>query len=301
MIRIGITGAGSLMAGELIRLLINHPDVEILWLYDSKHNGKAAETIHHGLIGEAPLAFTMQPDWDKVKLLFRCDDTFPTPSQEKMPELRVVDLSQDTALPEDMNLGLSEINRKTLVRDAKRTYIPTAAASVILTVLYPLATHLMLKPDTEIAVTLPQDMLTKDMEEKTITQIRHILHKVQSSFDSAPVINWEGVADWEHFRLMRVAVEIDTDLDVEEAVKIYDSIYDDHNFTHIIRRNIKGHEAEGTQKVIISITKTEEHKLRLEAVADPRMRGGAGDAVHVMNLLFGLHEKTGLALKASWY
>lgn len=323
MIRVAITGAGSPEAGELIRLLVNHPDVEILWLHDLRHTGKSAESVHHGLIGETPLSFSLNPSWDKVKLLITTDPKFPIPSHDELPNLKVIDMSgtdpveveavdksrtqpiaqEDTELiPQNgWALGLGELNRKTLVRGATHAYIVSSAASMILTALYPLAAHLMLNDSIKIDIKMPTDMLTDEFKHRTSAQTARTLHKIQSSFHSPLDISYEGVSEWEHFRLMQVRISIRTDVGVEEAIKMYEDIYDDHNFTHMVRRDVKAHECEGTQKCIIQVSSQEDGILQIDATADPRMRGGAGDAVHVMNLLFGLHEKTGLSLKSSWF
>ena len=52
MIKAGIIGGAGYTAGELIRLLINHPDVEIKWVNSSSNAGNRVDAVHQGLIGE---------------------------------------------------------------------------------------------------------------------------------------------------------------------------------------------------------------------------------------------------------
>ena len=94
----------------------------------------------------------------------------------------------------------------------------------------------------------------------------------------------------------------DCSLSLEEIEKIYEGIYDDHNFTFITHSStISIKEVEGNQKCIITLSKPTADKILISAIWDGRMRGGAGDGVHIMNLMKGLYEKTGLSLKTSSY
>ncbi|MDE5870864.1 MAG: hypothetical protein K2H22_02810, partial [Muribaculaceae bacterium] len=99
-------------------------------------------------------------------------------------------------------------------------------------------------------------------------------------------------------RGLKVVVDIPCSLDINEVFRIFDDCYDDHNFTFMVGSSMPGYEVEGTQKTLVTLQKLSSDRLTVTVVADCRMRGGAGDAVHIMNLLFGLHERTGLYLKA---
>lgn len=99
-------------------------------------------------------------------------------------------------------------------------------------------------------------------------------------------------------RGLKVNIEVPCSLEINEIFKIFDHCYDDHNFTFMLASSVPGYEVEGTQKTLVTLQRHTDDKLTITVVADSRMRGGAGDAVHIMNLLFGLHERTGLYLKA---
>ena len=95
-------------------------------------------------------------------------------------------------------------------------------------------------------------------------------------------------------------IEFRCELNHEAMIELYD-IYDDHNFTFITTTRVGVSEVAGTNKCIVGVMRPEEGKARLMVAADCRLRGASGEAIHIMNLLFGLHEKTGLALKAIDY
>ena len=101
-------------------------------------------------------------------------------------------------------------------------------------------------------------------------------------------------------RGLRVRAELDSPMTLPDIARLYEELYDDHNFTFLSPHAAPYAEVTGTDKIIISLSLAQ-GKLTIDAVADGHLRGGAGEAVHVMNLLFGLAERTGLALKASEY
>ena len=100
---------------------------------------------------------------------------------------------------------------------------------------------------------------------------------------------------------MRMECDIPCRTELAEILRLYDSHFDDHNFTFHVSYPVGMEEVEGTDRCVISLSKPTPDTLHVEAVADARLRGGAGEAVHLMNLLFGLHERVGLTLKASVY
>lgn len=315
MLKTGIYGADTPAAGELIRLLVNHPDVDITQLYAPTLKGENVSTRHHGLIGERPLKFTDRFDAGTLDVLFLCradNTTARILSTEKELQQRGEELSEGRKRPlriidltglhigdyeeSGLEYGLSEINRKPLVRGARRSVVPTPQASIALVSLYPIATHLLLNGDLHIRFTLPAGASDEWDTMAACHDITRQLSKIQSSYGG----NVEGsVEKGDQSRSLRMLTEIPCSLRLEDVTSLYDSIYDDHNFTWIIHTTPDTKEVEGTQKCIISLTKPDSSTLRIESVADCRMRGGAGEAVHQMNLLCGLHERTGLRVKSS--
>lgn len=304
MIDVGILGGASSQAGELIRILINHPDVIIRQVYASELANSDVKAVHHGLIGECNLKFTNTLEVDKLDVLFiTSEENMPSelvPSVETAPELCVIDMVSDfgEARREDAFVvyGVPEVNRKALVRGAKRAVIPSAVESLVCIALLPLAMRSMLPDDIAVDVTAnPELYKYRRFNMKHVADVFHINGNMNN-----PAISFK-FHDSDSRRVMRLKTEINLPLPLDNIIGLYEEVYDDHNLTHVVSEPVEDKEVEGTDKCIISLDKTPEGILQIEIVADARMRGGAGDAVHVMNLLTGLYEKTGLALKASNY
>lgn len=304
MIKTAIAGAATPDAGELLRLLVNHPEVDIRTLYAPEMKGCTPTAAHHGLIGETLPAFTDVLDTAKCDVLFICEHSEPVERLiESLPEssrLRLIDLTH----PESGNAtrygyiyGLPEMNRKSMVRGATRGVVPGAIESLALVALYPLAANLMLRGDLRIRVEATDGLTEAEALVKAQREIAARLAGTQQSFDGEVSITAE---DRPAGRGIRVRLEMDSFMQLEDVVRLYDEIYDDHNFTFMTRKPVSKAEVVGTNRIVIALGK-ERDRLTVDAVADGHMRGGAGEAVHIMNLLFGLHEKTGLTLKASEY
>ncbi|MCM1318942.1 MAG: hypothetical protein NC217_01000 [Muribaculaceae bacterium] len=301
MIKVGIAGGASAMAGELIRILINHPDVRICQICADGLAGRDIKSVHHGLIGECSLKFDAELKPDKMDLLFVTDKTAcPIPSPAEYPDLCVIDMTADfnTAREQDSFVvyGVPEVNRKALVRGARRAVIPPAEEILISIALLPLALRSMLpavvKIDMEVNENLANDTRVKYANVSDAFKLcgnypvpKFVVNKQPSESD----------------RAMRISTNLSLDLPLDNIIDMYEEIFDDHNLTYVVGERVPDKEVEGTDKCIITLDKTEDGLLNVQAVADAHLRGGAGDAVHVMNLLMGLYEKTGLALRASTF
>lgn len=303
MIRAGIAGADTAMAGELIRILLNHPDVELMSAFAPGKVGRSVASVHHGLAGECELEFSPDINPGQLDVIFidahsEVADRFRM-NTDRWPDLRIIDMSHCPSLDLDaldMTYGLPEINRKQLVRGCRRAVVPRSLAAASIIGLYPLARHLLLKGDITIDYACPADIDTEEKINMARMEIKKVLEKTQNSFNGDVKMNRseEKVSE----RGMRVAINLPCNLEIDELFKIYGDLYDDHNFTFALARIMPGYEVEGTQKTLITLQKHSADTLTLTVIADCRMRGGAGDAVHIMNLLFGLQEQTGLRLKA---
>ncbi len=303
MIRVGIAGADTAMAGELIRILVNHPDVELTSAFAPGKVGRKVASVHHGLAGECDLEFSPDINPQKLDVIFidahsDVADRFRM-NTDRWPELRIIDMSHCPSLDFEaleMAYGLPEINRKELVRGCKRAVVPRSVAAAAIIGLYPLARHLLLKGNITVGYACPVDIDTEEKIGMARQEILHVLKKTQNSFDGDIIMRHLGeeVTD----RGLKVNIDLPCSLDINEVFKLYEHCYDDHNFTFMLSSSVPGYEVEGTQKTLVTLQKISDDKLTVTVVADCRMRGGAGDAVHIMNLLFGLHERTGLYLKA---
>lgn len=303
MIKAAIAGARTPRAGELIRILVNHPDVEIVSLVAPGYEGQLVQSIHHGLLGEEKMTISSLLPSEGIDVLFLAGDNHSYEDVERIrnahPEIKIISLSPLKGMPEECDYiyALPEINRKSLVREASAARIPHPFASLVLVPLYPLALHMLLNSDLEITLSVPKDMIQEKEQSEAIKEITDMLKEAQKSFSGkvsfipAPPSSKRG---------MEINLELDCPLDLESVMTLYE-MYDDHNFAFAVTTPVKLDDVKGTEKCITSVTLDKEGKLHLHSVADGRLRGSAGEAVHVMNLMFGLHEKTGLYLKPYAY
>lgn len=320
MIKAGIIGGAGYTAGELIRLLLNHPDVDLVWVNSNSNAGNPVSQVHQGLIGETDLVFTSETPFDQVNVVFFC-----TPHGESrkfmeahaIPEdLKIVDLSQDYRIADgehDFIYGLPEVNRKYIIR-GRHVANPGCFATAIQLALLPLAKNLLLNSDINItAITgstgagvkpsatshysWRNDNISvyKPFKHQHLAEIKQTLKGLQNSFNSE--INLIPVRGC-FSRGIFVAAYLDCPVELSEIKKLYEDYYDDHNFTFISDKMPDLKDVVNTNKCIIHLEK-EGDKLLIISVIDNLLKGASGQAVHNMNLLFGLHERVGLQLKAS--
>lgn len=302
MIKVAISGADTRDAGELIRILLNHPEVEITAMSAPSKEGLPPSAIHHGMVGESLVNFTSSvSSSDKADVLFICDNTMSAAELSAMrlsrPELKIILLHTPDGFDLKANgvvYGLPEINRKLLVRGATTAIVPSPGASAALVALYPLALHMLLNPNLFISFRMPQDLIDSSSE-ATVKELREMLSEVQKSLTEYTEPSFRAT---DHPRNMEVEVLLDSSIDLQHILEMY-GMYDDHNFSFPITGSVSTEDVSGTDKCLFTISKPNDSQLLLHIVADPRMRGGAGEAVHIMNLLCGLHEKTGLAFKTT--
>ena len=297
MISVGIVGTSDPNAGELIRLLVNHPDVNLVKLCDNKNQGKSIVEIHHGLIGETNLSVSPIEDLEDIDVLFISLNSLETKeflSNYIIPNDQfIIDMSGYAREYCDAKFvyGLSELNRKPLVRGAHLATILTPVASVILISLIPLITKNISISDIVVNVKGGVESLS-GIESEVNEQLR----KIQAEFNSNIKIN---LSEQEQRRGIRVEMSLTTDMSFDEIFGLYEDYYDDHNMTYILRDRKDYKEVEGSDKCLVSLIDKSNGQLVIDTIADARLRGGAGDAVHVMNLFCGLHEKIGLTLKVN--
>lgn len=321
MIKAGIIGGAGYTAGELIRLLINHPDVEIVWVNSASNAGNLITDVHQGLTGEVDLRFTSETPLDKIDVLFCCTphgDTRKFMESHDVPEeLRIIDLSTDYRIEDgthDFVYGLPELNRKRIVRGAKRVANPGCFATAIQLALLPLAKNLLLNntihvtaitgstgagvkpgPTSHYSWRNNNVSIYKPFKHQHLAEIRQSLGQLQSSFKAdIDFLPMRGP----FARGIMAAVYLDCPLDIEHLRKLYEEYYDDHNFTFIVDKAPDLKDVVNTNKCIIHIDKIDD-KVLITSVIDNLLKGASGQAVHNMNLLFGLHERVGLQLKPS--
>ena len=321
MIRAGIIGGAGYTAGELLRLLVNHPDVEVMWIHSTSNAGNPVTDIHQGLIGELDLTFCADTRLDEIDVLFCCTphgETKKFMDSHDVPEdLRIVDLSTDYRIEDgthDFVYGLPELNRKRIVRGAKRVANPGCFATAIQLALLPLAKNLMLNSTIHVTAITGSTgagvkpsatshfswrnnnvSIYKPFRHQHLAEIRQSLSQLQQSFkadiDFIPVRGCFA-------RGIMAIIYLDCPVSIEQIKQLYEEYYDDHNFTFITDKAPDLKDVVNTNKCIIHLEKVD-NKLLITSVIDNLVKGASGQAVHNMNLLFGLHERIGLQLKPS--
>lgn len=318
MIKAGIIGGAGYTAGELIRLLLNHPETEIVFVNSSSNAGNKITDVHEGLYGECDLVFTDRLPLDEIDVLFFCTahgDTRKFMESHSVPEgLKIIDLSMDYRLasPEhDFVYGLPELNRRRICKST-RVANPGCFATCIQLGVLPLAKHLMLnselhvnaitgstgagvKPSPTSHFSWRNDNISiyKPFTHQHLAEIRESLSQLQNSFNSA--INFIPVRG-NFARGIFATTYIDCKIELDEIRRIYEEYYDDHSFTFIVDKNPDLKQVVNTNKCLIHLQK-HDNKLLIISMIDNLLKGASGQAVHNMNLLFGLEETTGLRLK----
>jgi N-acetyl-gamma-glutamyl-phosphate reductase len=320
MIKVGIIGGAGYTAGELLRLLIGHPDVEICFVNSSSNAGNKITDVHAGLLGETSLEFTSELPLDEIDLLFFCTahgDTRKFLESHNIPdELKIIDLSMDYRIKShehDFIYGLPELNRR---HTCKSRYVanPGCFATCIELALLPLAKEHLLQGDISVnAITgstgagvKPSSTthfswrnnnisIYKPFEHQHIPEIMQCVKQLQPDYNgSIDFIPYRG--DFPRGIFATVVVKCDTD--IETLYKIYEEYYERDSFTHVIPTPIDLKQVINTNKCLIHLEK-HGNKLLITSIIDNLLKGASGQAVHNMNLLFGLAETVGLMLKPS--
>lgn len=313
MIRAAVTGGTTTVAGEIIKILINHPDVEISWILDSEAEGVLVSQVHKGLRGETYMRFTARPQMDDIDALFLCFDT-PGDSRKFLEQnppaakTKIIDLSGDFlsgstfADGDPWIFGLPELSRKPLVRGASRAAVPQTLTSAVLLALLPLAKNGMLScGDIHVNATIAEEnaepgetLALVDIPESD--DIVRALRSLQPSFDT-PMTFMVMCGGWH--RGISLAIHFKCPLSEEKALQFYNDFYSDHSFTFLSDSLPNLTEVVGTNKCVINVQKVAD-RLVINAVIDDLIKGSAAMAVHDMNLLFGLQERVGLMLKSHY-
>jgi N-acetyl-gamma-glutamyl-phosphate reductase len=311
MIKVGIVGCDNLQAAELVRILINHPDVELMWVIDAPRAGMRLDDIVPGIVGETDLTVQAESRLDGIDVLYWCGSRSEAEAyfaRLDIPEdLKIIDLSGSHNLDhgEDRpwKYGLSEMQRRVLVHDARLVTVPGNVATASLLAVMPMARNLLLNSPLELHVALgvsalgDADVDLDDLARNQRQEIVMALEQCQSSFGQPVTLTVTRLAER---RTLAVAARFKCGVAGEMIRQLYAQYYDDHNFVFMVDRPIVTADIENTNKCLIHIDKDEARGLlTIHAVMDALLKGGAGTAVHAMNLLFGLHEKVGLAFKAT--
>lgn len=317
-IKAGIIGGAGYTAGELIRILVNHPAVSLGFVHSTSNAGNKLCSVHSGLIGDTDMVFSDTYDLSSVDVLFLCSGHGKSTAfwaENSRPEgLKVIDLAQDYRdESEGYVYGLPEINRERIA-EARLVANPGCFATCIQLALLPLAaagkltaevnvtaitgsTGAGVKPGATTHFSWRNNNVSvyKAFGHQHLIEIGMNVHKFQGSFDKE--INFIPVRG-DFARGILASLYTDSDMTAEEATALYRDFYKDAAFTFVSDSNVDLKQVVNTNKAVLSI---EKHgtKLLVNSVVDNLLKGASGQAVQNMNLMFGLPEKTGLNLKAS--
>ena len=318
MIRAGIIGGAGYTAGELIRLLVNHPQVEIAFVHSTSNAGNLITEVHGGLEGETSMRFCEAYDLAAADVVFLCSAHGQSKgwlAEQQLPEgLRIIDLAQDFRdESEGFVYGLPEMNRER-IRQARRVANPGCFATAIQLALLPLAAAGLLqdevhvtavtgstgagvKPSATTHFSWRSDNLSvyKAFSHQHLLEIGRNIRLLEPAFDRE--INFVPMRG-DFTRGILASVYTTCELDEEAARKLYADYYAEAAFTHVAERGVDLKQVVNTNKALVHAAR-HGSKLHIVSVIDNLLKGASGQAVQNMNLMFGFDEKEGLRLKAS--
>ena len=333
-IRIGIIGGAGYTGGELIRVLINHPFAEIVFINSKSNAGNPVYKVHSDLIGDTDLKFTDDaPLKDgSVDVVFLCvghgDAKKFLAENEVNDKISIIDLSQDFRLKEKSTFnnrqfiyGLPELNKKE-IQSAKNIANPGCFATSIQLGLLPLANAGLLQDVYTTGITgstgagqglsetshfswrANNIQAYKTLQHQHLNEISQSLHQLQKSFPDTPLASGDGginFVPWrgDFTRGIFISSQLKCDQSLQELNDFYKAYYSDHPFVSISKEPIFLKQVVNTNKCVINIEKMG-NKIVVHSAIDNLLKGASGQAVQNMNLMFGLEERTGLNLKANY-
>ena len=328
MIKVGILGAAGYTGGELIRLLVHHPEAEIVFANSESNAGNLVADVHEGLLGDTDLRFTDAMPFGEVDVVFFCFGHGKSEEflkEHAIPEhVRIIDLAQDfriAAPTHDYVYGLPEIHKEQ-IQKCLHLANPGCFATCIQLGLLPLAKAGLLTHDIAVnAITgstgagqkpvstthfswrTGNMSIYKVFTHQHLHEIRQSLSELQGSLEvDVDFIPYRG--DFARGIFCTEVVKFDgeegtpTNPTAEQLANIYRTFYADAAFTHYIDKALDLKQVVNTNKALVHIDKFG-NKAVITCIIDNLLKGAVGQAVQNMNLMFGIDEKAGLGLKAN--
>ncbi len=319
MIRVGIVGAAGYTGGELLRILLNHPEVNVVFAHSESNAGNRIASVHEGLIGETDKCFSSDMPFSEVDVLFLCfghgkSKTFleehPVPDRVK-----IIDLAQDFRLvgSHDFVYGLPETNREQ-IRQAQHVANPGCFATAIQLALLPAIKSGIITGDIHVngitgstGAGQKQSATThfswrndnisvyKPFTHQHLQEINQTIKALRPDYEGRVLFIPERGC---FARGIFVSAYAACTVPIEEVREIYDQCYKDEPFVHHVRFSPSMKQAVNTNKAVVFVDRFDDQLLMISCI-DNLVKGAAGQAVENMNLMFGMDETTGLNLKAS--
>jgi N-acetyl-gamma-glutamyl-phosphate reductase len=325
MLEIGIIGGAGYTAGELIRLLLNHPKSKINFVYSTSNAGNKLYKVHQDLIGATEIRFTSEIN-SNVDVLYLClghgNSTAFLEKNSFSENTRIIDLSNDFRLLADKNFdgkefvyGLPELQREK-IKTAKYIANPGCFATALQLAILPLAANELLHNDVHInAVTGATGAGTsfsstthftwrdnnfthyKAFNHQHLGEIHQTVHQLQANFSSE--INF--MPNRGNFsRGIFATTYTKFNGSIEDAKEIYQTYYKDAVFTFVSENDIHMKQVVNTNKCLLHVAKHGD-KLLITSTIDNLLKGASGQAIQNMNLMYGFEERLGLNLKANYF
>lgn len=321
MVRVGIIGGAGYTGGEAIRILLNHQQVELVFVHSNSNAGNALWEVHTDLLGETDMRFTdeLRTDVDALMLCMGHGDSRKFLESTPLPEsIKIIDLSQDFRLVAGAEIGarkfvygLPEMSVEA-IRKADNIANPGCFATCLQLGMLPLASAGLLHSDVHISATTgstgagqklaqtshfswrANNMSTyKAFDHQHLNEIGESIRSLMPAFESAiNFIPYRG----DFTRGIIASIYTDSSLSAEQATEMYREFYKDAPFTFVSHKNVCLKQVINTNKCLLSITKHGD-KLMIMSVIDNLLKGASGQAVQNMNLIFGLDQTAGLKLK----
>ena len=320
-IKVGVVGGAGYTAGELLRLLVHHPNTEISFVHSKSNAGNRLYAVHTDLLGETELSFTDVLHYE-IEVLFLCvghGEAKVFWEQNDVPAyVKVIDLSQDFRIyseQHDFVYGLPELNKER-IKTATHIANPGCFATCLQLAMLPLAGAGLLHDDVHISAITGSTgagqkpsptshfswrnnniSVYKAFEHQHLREIGQSLEQLQQGFSSRlyflPVRG-------NFTRGIFASVYTKVDQSLEDSRLLYRSFYQDAPFVHVSDKNPDLKQVVNTNKGILYLQQHEDTLLIISMI-DNLLKGASGQAVQNMNLMFGLDEKAGLQLKASFF
>lgn len=315
-IKIGIIGGAGYTGGELLRILLHHPNAHIQFVNSLSQTGKFVYETHTDLLGETTLKFTNDLNFVDVDVIFLCSghgQTVKFLNENPVPDnVKIIDLSTD--FRDESNgfvYGLPELQRDKITQATKIANPGCFATSIQLGIL-PLANAGLLTEDVHVSAVTGSTgagqslgatthfswrnnniSIYKAFTHQHLKEITQSLKSLQNSFDSAiNFIPYRG--NFTRGIMANTYTKFAGSLD--EAIVLYERFYLDHPFTHVTTSEIDLKQVVNTNKCLVQLQK-HGNNLLITSIIDNLTKGASGQAVQNMNLAFGLDEMAGLKLK----
>jgi N-acetyl-gamma-glutamyl-phosphate reductase len=330
-INVGIAGGAGYTGGELLRILVRHPHVNIAFIHSSSNAGKPVVAVHSDLVGDTDLIFT-NTFLDNIDVLFLCvghnEAKKLLAEQTIAATVSIIDLSQDFRLTANATIGertfvygLPELNREKITK-AKNIANPGCFATAIQLALLPLAKAGLLQDiyttgitgstgaGQSLSATSHFSWRANNIQSYKTLDHQHVFEIVQSlnHLQADAPLSTSGEGPGLHFvpwrgdftRGIYTSSVIDCSLPIEAVQEMYASYYAAHPFVVLSDAPIHLKQVVNTNKCVLQIEK-QGNKLVVHSAIDNLIKGASGQAVQNMNLLFGLDETTGLLFKANFF